>query len=250
MLRYLVLAAAVQQILFPFFINPFGANSANSQAGAAIASGIAPAGYAFAIWGPIYLGALAYGLWQVTAAGAQDGVAEHLAAPLIVLYLGSSLWLWFAQNGPLWGTVPTLAVMAAMAIYALTIVSAADQTGWMRWLILVLPLALYAGWTSCAVFVNFAEVAPVYGFDRLGLSRGSFGVLLLALATLLAVGVLWATRGQSAYAATIVWALAAIIAAVFMRKDPAIIGAASGMGIVVVIAAAWWLRRMEPAISA
>lgn len=246
MLRYLVFAAALQQIVVPFFVNPFGGGGrTGAVAQGSVSSGIEPAGYAFVIWTAIYGGALAYAAWQLTAAGRAEPVTTRIAIPLVILYFGSSAWLYFAKYGPLWATVPTLAVMAAMAIVVLVVVSSARPAidSWTRWALLILPIALYAGWTSCAVFVNFAEVAPGYGFARLGLSREGFAVAALLGATGLAIGVLWATSGQPAYAATVVWALAAIVVAVVLRGEPGSIAATSALGMIAVTVASWWLRK-------
>jgi hypothetical protein len=87
------------------------------------------------------------------------------------------------------------------------------------------------------LFVNVAEVAPQYGFDRFGLSIPGYGVLSIAAATLLALAVVWFTRGEIAFAVTVVWALTAIVVAAAARGADLSVVAASGAGIVLVAAA-------------
>ena len=116
-LRFLVLATAAVQIIFPYFVNPFrdGAQPVRGTE----PSQIEPAEYAFAIWGPIYLLAVVYAVWQVTPAGRAAPETTRIAPLAISLYAGSSVWLAAAQYGPLWATMLVLAIMAACAVLAL-----------------------------------------------------------------------------------------------------------------------------------
>jgi hypothetical protein len=232
-IRILVLAAAVIQIVTPFFVNPF--REGHQAFRVAEPSRIEPAAYAFAIWGPIYVLALAYAIWQLTPGGRADSLTLRIAPIAIALYLGSSLWLAAAKFGPFWATMPTLAAMAA---YACTIfvsaTSPTEPTTSRTWL-MVVPFAIYAGWTTCAVFVNIAEVAPGYGFNRFGLSIPAYGVLSIAVAAMLAAVVLWLARGQLAFAATVIWALAAIMVAARERGADPEISVAAGAAIAVLL---------------
>jgi hypothetical protein len=223
-LRILVLVAAVQQLIVPIFVNPFTGGGNPLRFGTP--SQIEPAGYAFSIWGPIYLLALAYGAWQLTA-GRSDDAARRIAPLAIVVYAGSSAWLYVAQHGPLFATMPILAVMAICATASLFIALQDRGRAGLSWWAMVPPFGLYAGWTICATFVNIAEVAPAYGFNRFGLSVPGYALLSLLVLGVLALVLVWRTRGSVPFAATIVWALIAVaIAGVSRGADPWVIGAA------------------------
>lgn len=209
-LRILVLIAAIQQLLFPFFVNPFAGGENPVRFGTP--SQIEPAGYAFSIWGPIYLLALGYGVWQLTAVRYR-GATLKIAPFALVLYFGSSAWLYAAKHGPLIATMPILGVMAISATLSLLIsLQYIPRTGWSWWAV-VLPFALYAGWTVCAAFVNVAEVAPACGFNRFGLSVPGYALLSLTILGLVAMILLRLTQGNLPFAATIIWALVAIAVA-------------------------------------
>lgn len=215
-MRYLVLLAAIIQIAAPFFIDPFGQNG--GRIGKGEPSLIEPAGYAFAIWALIYISALVYAIWQVTPAGRAHPVTGQAAIFALTLYLGSTLWLAAAKYGPLWATMPLIAVMALSASAVLIIVSRSNITDFSpAWWVIILPFAVYAGWVTCATFVNIAEVAPQYGFDRFGLSRELYGALSLGAALICAVTIFFLSKGQVPYAATVIWAIVAIIAAALTR---------------------------------
>lgn len=215
-MRLLILALAVLQIFAPFLINPFSANGA-SRAEGGPPSLIEPAAYAFAVWGVIYLGALIYAVWQITPSGRAEPLTAKAAGFAIALYLGSTLWLAAAKYGPLWATIPLILVMAVSAIVVTILVGRSVSFGSATWWFMLFPFAVYAGWTTCATFVNFAEVAPQYGFDRFGLSTELYGSISLVVAAVIALSVLWFSRGQSVYAATVAWALIGILVAARTR---------------------------------
>lgn len=243
LLRLLVLVAAVTQIVVPSFVNPFA--EGGQGLGVTVPSQIEPAGYAFAIWGPIYLLALVYAGWQLTPAGRRDPVTANIAPLVIVLYAGSSFWLAAAKFGPVWATMPILAVMAVSASAALAIVMRADGGSLGRTLAAALPFGLYAGWTACATFVNVAEVAPQLGFDSFGLSVPQYGVASIIAAAIVAGGVLWVTRGALGFAAAVIWALAAIIVAAQTRgyDESIVLASAAGIAVASVVTIATKLRE-------
>ncbi|MDX2088620.1 MAG: hypothetical protein SFX73_12265 [Kofleriaceae bacterium] len=114
---------------------------------------------------------------------------------------------------------------------------APDAACWRRWAVIV-PFGVYAGWTACATFVNIAEVAPGLGWDRFGMSTVAYGVVSIAAAGAISALVLWWTRGELAFLATVVWALIAIIVAARLRGHaPAIVVAAAFTIVAVVIVA-------------
>ncbi|MDX2259238.1 MAG: hypothetical protein NW205_10035 [Hyphomicrobiaceae bacterium] len=239
-LRLLVLVAAIVQIVFPYIVNPFADGAQPVRA--SDLSMIEPARYAFAIWGPIYLGAVAYAVWQLTPAGRRTPATARIAPLALAVYAGSTAWLSAVEYGPLWATMPILAVMAAAAIACLVLAVAGKQGSLAEEFVLVVPFGLYAGWTVAAIFVNVAEVAPGYGFDRFGLSAGSYAVGSIGVLTGIVLATLWATRGNLTFAATVAWALAAIIVAAFERGYDGAVPVAAGAALGVVALATLVIR--------
>lgn len=144
--------------------------------------------------------------------------------------------------GPALGHDADLGAMAVLAVARLAIAPVEPGGRWRHW-VLVAPFALHAGWPACATFVNVAEVAPQFGFDRFELSVPTDGALSIACATLAAMGALALSRGELLLGTTVVWALAGILVAGVQRGygAPVMVAAAAGIG--VVLAAMWWLGR-------
>ncbi|WP_424969811.1 hypothetical protein [Dinoroseobacter sp. S76] len=163
---------------------------------------VQPAGYAFAIWGVIYLWLVVsagYGLLR--RAGAEDW--DHVRRPLIVSLAAGTPWLFVATRSAL-GAFVLIFVMLIPAIIALLRAPSRDRV-WLR-----TPLALYAGWLTAASCVTVATVAA--GYD-LWFGAGIWAVIALALAFLIARWVQPQRPETPEYSATVIWALVAVVVA-------------------------------------
>ncbi len=160
-----------------------------------------PAGYAFAIWGLIYLWLIvhaAFGLFR----RAEDADWDAPRWPLLVsLGLGTS-WIAVANTSAVWATVIIWAMLAG-AILALFAAPRVD-----RWLMQA-PLAIYAGWLTAASCVSVGLMLGGYGV----MSEPAAAVAALALAVLIAGTVQLALPHAPEYGAAVVWALVAVVVA-------------------------------------
>ena len=205
---------ALAQLATPAIAFPGGFDAATgaSLQPAADPNPASPAGFAFAIWGPIFLGAVIAAMLQLGGRRAADpGFAA--ARPLCIAgYALSIAWMFAASRLP-WATVPIIVAMLVTLGGAL--VAMADrrrQRDTVADALIVTPLALYVGWLTAATFVNAADVLPRYA------PGAAIGGTMLGIAVLLGASLtaLWFTRrlrGLLGYAAAVVWALLGIVAA-------------------------------------
>lgn len=177
-------------------------------------SPVVPAGYAFIIWGPIYLGSVVYAFSQLSPGYAASPLFREIGWLTTLAFAGSILWLLAAKYGPVIATVPLILLMLVSLLGAVAIAASdpLSQKTVVYWVVLA-PLSLYAGWLSVAVFANAAEVLPGYGFERLGLNTTAWSVLLLAGAFAVAVIGLRLSGANPFYAGAVLWALFAIAVA-------------------------------------
>lgn len=237
------LAFAALQLALPPIL--FGGRGFNAEADAGPPSPAEPAGYAFAIWGPIYLGCLAYAVVQALPSRAADPLFRRIGWLTAAGFALTGAWLLAARFGPVWATVPIIWLMTAAIGTAFVIAAGAARPGLVEAAFVRLPLALFAGWLTAAAFVNAAEVLPRFGFDRFGLSPAGFAVLVVGAAGALAGALAGLTRGEPAYALAVLWALGGIAAANVMRASgsPVVIAAAGAAGLALV---AWCLALRRP----
>lgn len=162
---------------------------------------VQPAGYAFAIWGVIYLWLLihaAFGLFKRTDTGDWD----PMRWPLIVSLAIGAAWLSVAMVSPLWSVILIFA-MLAFALMALYHAPMLDP-----WLARA-PVALYAGWLTAASFAGLGLLGAGYG-----LLFGEIGWAYLCLAGAFVTALLGHRMRPDAplYTAGVAWALVAIAA--------------------------------------
>jgi len=163
---------------------------------------VQPAGYAFAIWGPIYLWLLASAAFGVVRRG-DAPEWDPPRWPLIGSLAIGAAWLAVAQVSPVWATILIWA-MLILALVALSRTPTSDQ-----WLLRA-PLALYAGWLTAASWVSIGLTGAGYEI-ALGQYGWAIGALLGALAT--AALVLTRLPRIPLYAVAVVWALVAVAVA-------------------------------------
>ena len=199
-MRYLVLALAIVFAIVPFF-TPFDGFDPERYPMPQRDPAIQPAGWAFSIWGIIYLGLIVHAAIGVTR-GDAAGWRES-RAPLAVSLAVGAIWLPVAGVSPVWATV----LIWVMLIGALMALFAGRRAG-EPWRV-DLPLGLYAGWLSAASFVSLALLGAGWGvlFDDLGWAR-----VLLPVAVGFAALMLWSMGFVPGYAAAVAWALVGIVA--------------------------------------
>lgn len=113
---------------------------------------IQPAGWAFSIWGLIYLLSLVFAIYQVIPKN-DNQTLRAVRIPALIAFAGSTLWLWLAGDSTIvvWGTVPVLFIMAGALSY---VVSQPRLPA--RWpqLFSQSTLLPYAAWTGIAQWLN------------------------------------------------------------------------------------------------
>ncbi|GAB5449210.1 hypothetical protein [Gymnodinialimonas sp.] len=229
----LVLLAAIAFAVSPVFTAPFTGFDPAQLPRPVENLPIQPAGYAFAIWGVIYL-------WLIVGAG--YGLLKRAATPewqamrpalLVSLVIGAS-WIPVALTAP----VPATLLIIAMLITALIALFRAPKP---EVAFAAAPIALYAGWLSAASLVASATVIAAYtGFDTTVISIA--GLILVGVVAGL---VIRHTAHPLPYAAAVIWALVGVVVANAASDTALVLGAA--IGIIAVLAFRTIQRLRQPA---
>jgi hypothetical protein len=190
---------------------------------------IVPAGYAFVIWAFIYAGAVAYGVFQALPAQRTNPLFRRIGLFTATALLATSAWLALARFGQTWGTVACMVMIAGSlaVVFRELIRHPGPFTPWERRLVVV-PFSVFTGWVSVALFANTAAALRVAGLHNVGLPEETWTVLMLLTAGGLGAGVTFASRGNVAYALTLVWALTAIVVANVEREPRPAVAAVAG----------------------
>jgi hypothetical protein len=218
------------------------------QMSAASETPVTPAAYAFAIWAPIFLLAIVWGIWQALPAGRDSVAARRLGWPLAGAFACSNLWMLLAQaTGNGWHLVVVILLFLACALAAFFMARSEPPVGWPdAWVIAPLT-GLLAGWVSAATFANIAGAARISGAIEPDGAAGTLAAVLILLAAGgFALGVLWVGRGAPWYAAAFAWALAAILYANTVGRDfnPAVAVVSAGL-LALALAMSWQRARAD-----
>jgi hypothetical protein len=202
---------------------------------------IIPADYAFAIWAPIYLGFLAFAIFQALPGQRLNPRLMRVRLWLVASALLNAAWI-AAFNNLLFGL--SLVIIAGMLVTALVMhrlleIGTTKVYGAER--LLRLPFSLYAGWLTAATILNAAGVLADSGWAGFGISYPVWGVIMLVVAT--AIGLLTRFRwNDPVYGAVFVWAFVGIVIA--RTEIPLIAVTAGVLAIVFAVSLFGWERRL------
>jgi hypothetical protein len=170
---------------------------------AADATMLAPAVPAFSIWSAIYLGLIAYAVYQ--ALPRQAGRAVHRAVGWWTLasVLLNAAWILVVQAGPL--SLAVIVVLLAVLVVILARLRTIRASGWAEAIVVHGTMGLYLGWVLIATVANVAAVLVGGGFTGAGLSPEAWGVMVLIAAGAIAVALAVWDRGRLAPAFGTAW---------------------------------------------
>ena len=169
-----------------------------------------PAGYVFSIWGLIYLGLIAFGIYQLLPSQAANPRLRGVGYLFALSCLANIAWLflWHYLLFPL-TLVAMLALLLLLAASYLRLgigrgrCSAAET-----WLVNV-PFSVYLGWITVATIANVTTLLSYLNWNGWGLAPEVWTIIMLAVATGI-VAALILTRHDLGYALVIVWAYVGI----------------------------------------
>lgn len=168
----LVLIATIAFVVSPLLTPNFGGFDPERYPVPQFNSPVQPAGWAFSIWGVIYLGLLMHAVMGFIRYKDNADWNRGRLALFVSLAIGA-IWLSVALVSPVWATV-LIWVMLIASLVSLYKARHAQP----RW-VAIWPVALYAGWLSAASFVSIGLLLGGYGI----LDGTTAAVVSLALAT-------------------------------------------------------------------
>ncbi|TGD78256.1 tryptophan-rich sensory protein [Hymenobacter wooponensis] len=243
--RWAVAAAIVGNIAINFVSQRFPFNGqTNAQVSYKYPTPLTPAGYAFSIWGLIFLSLLLYAVWQLLPAQRRNPLPDAVARPLVWANVLTGLWLVvFAYELIVPSMLVMLGILASLAVVygrARQLVRRASSPWYSS-----IPFGLYLGWISVATVVNvtLALGTKWHPDEEVALQ---LAIVLVGITAGLALNV---TRRftELAYPATVAWGLLGIYVArrsapdtevlAWMALAAAIIVAVLGLGL------SWWGNR-------
>jgi hypothetical protein len=169
-----------------------------------------PEGYVFSIWGLIYLGLIAFAVYQILPAQRDNSLLKEIAPAYWLGSLANAAWifLWHYEYFPL--TLVAMLVLLATLLFIYVRISNArpgsDRN--QEWFV-QLPFSIYLGWISVATIANISQVLFYSGWNGWGISATAWTGIMLAVATFLGLMMQWREK-DDAYALVLIWAFIGI----------------------------------------
>ena len=227
-MRLLVLLLSLSMPVIAWFAQRGAFGPTNGEISDRYPTLLVAAGYAFSIWGLIFLLDVLHGLLQ--AGGRRRALASlDRAAPWTALgFGGSAIWMPLFSAGHYALCVVIIFAATLGMVQASRIVLADPQAPAVsRW-----ALPLHAGWLTLASFLNLAQTIVAYRWLPTGDMLG-WSLVLLALATL-ALLLVNARLRSLPYAAAAAWGLVAA----WVRQHDSTLPGANVTAVAALVAAA------------
>ena len=169
-----------------------------------------PAGYVFSIWGLIYLGWIAFTIFQLQDSQRENPRLRRLGYLFALSNLANAAWL-FCWHYNQFG----LSVLVMLALLGLLIASYlqlnVNRSSVSRveyWSVDAL-FSVYLGWITVATVANITDWLYFVGWDGFGIPAQTWAVIMLAVASLLGLAMA-ITRRDVGYLSVLVWAFIGI----------------------------------------
>ncbi|MFU8772187.1 MAG: tryptophan-rich sensory protein [Anaerolineales bacterium] len=169
-----------------------------------------PAGYVFSIWGLIYLGLIAYAIYQALPSQRHNPRLRSIAGFFVLASFANIAWLflWHYEQFPWTLAAMLLLLLCLIAIY-LRLGTGLGKVPFAETWLVRLPFSIYLGWISVATIANVTSLLDYLNWDGFGLSPEAWMLIILAVVVVIA-GLMSFTRRDIAYVLVILWALAGI----------------------------------------
>jgi hypothetical protein len=169
-----------------------------------------PAGYVFSIWGLIYLGLIAFVIFQGLPAQRENPRLRATGWWVSLGGLANSAWifLWHYEHFSL-TLVAMLTLLVTLLITYLRLGIGNNAVPVVEKWAVHLPFSIYLSWITVATVANVTDVLDYLKWNGFGISPTIWMGIVLA-AVLVITALMNFTRHDVAYALVILWALAGI----------------------------------------
>lgn len=177
-----------------------------------------PAGYAFSIWGLIYLGLLGFVFYTGSSLFKKNSDHDNLENDVVlkigwwflISCVGNSFWVvaW------LYGYLGITVILMLIVLFSLLkiIVNTRMELDFhpvKKYLFIFWPFAIYTGWISVALIADIAAWLTKINWNGLGISQINWTIIMIVVAGLINVLMIW-KRNLREFALVGIWALIAI----------------------------------------
>lgn len=205
--QVLVIIASFATIIFNITANALPLNGLNTgELSDRFQIFFVPAGYVFSIWGLIYLGIIAYAIFQALPAQRENPRLRSIGYIFILSCLANIAWLFLWHYEVFEFTLIAMGVLllSLVAIYLRLDIGRGEVSNAEKWAVHV-PFSIYLGWITVATIANTTQLLYYLGWNGWGISPELWAVIMLAAGVIISA-IMSLTRADIAYSLVLVWA--------------------------------------------
>ena len=239
-MRILILLLALAMPVIAYFTNTGTFGPDNGSMSARYPTLLIAAGYAFAIWGLIFLLDIAFAIWQLSGSRKQDPTLSRIAPFAAAGFACTTLWMPMFAQGQFWLCLLLIFAAFALLLRCALILSHDHTPQRGQWMWAWAPLSLHAGWLALAAFLNAAQVIVAYKLLPID-NMLPWSLVLFAIGATVLLYFNHRMRGNIAFSLAAVWAL---IAVYVKQHDAALPGSTVAAWVAIAIAVVLVLQTL------
>ena len=169
-----------------------------------------PAGYVFSIWGIIYIGLIAYAVYQAIPSQRENPRMQSTGWWVALGGLANCAWIFLWQYEHFVWTVAAMLILLAslIVVYLRLGIGRTKVSTGETWAVQI-PFSIYLGWITVATVADISDVLWYVKWNQFGISAAAWMVVILG-AVLIISELMNFLRRDVAYVLVILWALAGI----------------------------------------
>lgn len=205
-------------LLFTIAVNYFVNTGEHIEANMKTISGkydnlLTPAGYAFSIWGLIYLALACFSIYQARSIfnpNAEDKFVKQIGPWFILSNVFNALWV-IAFTHDLIGL--SVVIMVLLFFSLLKIILNLDMEIWDAPFVTIAliwwPFSIYFGWINVAFAANISVYLVSLGYTGDPIGASTWAIVVLVLIACVVIAMIW-IRNMREYATAAAWGIIAI----------------------------------------
>ncbi|MEM8859846.1 MAG: tryptophan-rich sensory protein [Chloroflexota bacterium] len=164
-----------------------------------------PTSLTFLIWFPIFLGCIAFTVYQFLPKNRDDAGLDAIAVPIVAAFVFNALTPFFELG---FSNIQVTLLLISLVFAYLTVNRHRKHERSFYWFT-QLPVSIFFAWITVATILNMAQFLKSTGWDGFGIPPAIWSVILISIATVIGIFILNQFK-ETAFAVVLIWAFGGI----------------------------------------